>query len=178
MKYETCVVCDCDTGKAGNGDDSIYYHKTNGEPIGPLCEDCYEVVKKEEEMETRGGETKIKHKNGELEMELKLTEKELNIWAIHPYLQNVCNAFISFLKEFPDAKNYLSMKGHSEDGEQFEVLIQRVNGITPAQKAAKLEHELSELKADVMTLKCRWATGYTDRDNCQICRLKQKWEGK
>jgi hypothetical protein len=35
--YEYCFICDCETGRAGAGDDSIYDSSGNG----PYCEDCY-----------------------------------------------------------------------------------------------------------------------------------------
>lgn len=50
MSYETCVICDCETGRAGRADDSIYETLSKdlpelnlkaGDEIGPLCSDCY-----------------------------------------------------------------------------------------------------------------------------------------
>jgi len=35
---EMCLKCDCPTGRAGEGDDSLYLEDGNG----PFCEDCYE----------------------------------------------------------------------------------------------------------------------------------------
>ena len=34
--YETCCVCDSDTGRAGVADDSLYIYDD-----GPFCYDCY-----------------------------------------------------------------------------------------------------------------------------------------
>lgn len=36
MKYERCCKCDCATGKAGAGEDSLYT-----ETDGPFCEKCF-----------------------------------------------------------------------------------------------------------------------------------------
>ena len=36
---ELCTMCDSDTGKAGAGDDSLYFGDE-----GPLCEDCLEFM--------------------------------------------------------------------------------------------------------------------------------------
>ena len=37
--YEHCCECDCHTGKAGAGDDSLY-----AGDYGPLCEECYDAL--------------------------------------------------------------------------------------------------------------------------------------
>ena len=44
MKYEYCCKCDCATGKAGAGDDSLYT-----ETDGPFCEDCFPEFKSKQE---------------------------------------------------------------------------------------------------------------------------------
>ena len=44
MKYEYCCKCDCATGKAGAGDDSLYT-----ETDGPFCENCFPEFKSKQE---------------------------------------------------------------------------------------------------------------------------------
>ena len=46
MKYEYCCKCDCATGKAGAGDDSLYT-----ETDGPFCEDCFPEFKSKQEQD-------------------------------------------------------------------------------------------------------------------------------
>ena len=46
MKYEYCCKCDCATGKAGAGDDSLYT-----ETDGPFCEDCFPKFKSKQEQD-------------------------------------------------------------------------------------------------------------------------------
>lgn len=38
-ELEYCRECDCATGRAGKGDDSMYLND-----IGPYCEDCFAVA--------------------------------------------------------------------------------------------------------------------------------------
>ena len=54
MEKEVCHNCDCETGGAGKGDDSIYvilhppfFASDDGgiEDYGPLCEGCYDALK-------------------------------------------------------------------------------------------------------------------------------------
>ena len=40
LEMERCCACDADTGRAGEGEDSLY---TDGD--GPFCDDCYEEAK-------------------------------------------------------------------------------------------------------------------------------------
>ena len=40
MSIERCINCDEPTGRAGEGEDSIF-----AGDVGPLCEDCYESIK-------------------------------------------------------------------------------------------------------------------------------------
>ena len=52
MKYEYCCKCDCATGKAGAGDDSLYT-----ETDGPFCKDCFpEFKSKQEQSEPNNSE--------------------------------------------------------------------------------------------------------------------------
>jgi len=51
MKYEYCCKCDCATGKAGAGDDSLYT-----ETDGPFCEDCFSEFKSKQEQGEPVGE--------------------------------------------------------------------------------------------------------------------------
>ena len=46
MKYEYCCKCDCATGKAGAGDDSLYT-----ETDGPFCENCFPEFKSKQEQD-------------------------------------------------------------------------------------------------------------------------------
>ena len=39
-RIERCCVCDDATGRAGKGEDSIYFHDVDSEELGPLCERC------------------------------------------------------------------------------------------------------------------------------------------
>lgn len=96
-------------------------------------------------------ETTIKHSDGDFESEIKVTEKELNMWATSPKLQIICGEFVKFMKLFPDAKNYLSMCMHDPDGESWEVIIQRKEGLTPAMKNIMLEKERDQWKAKAET---------------------------
>lgn len=55
MEMELCIICEDPTGRAGQGDDSIYPHLiyplwemlelTTGEEVGPLCPDCANALK-------------------------------------------------------------------------------------------------------------------------------------
>ena len=46
MKYEYCCKCDCATGNAGAGDDSLYT-----ETDGPFCEDCFPEFKSKQKQD-------------------------------------------------------------------------------------------------------------------------------
>ena len=40
LKYEFCRLCDEKTGRAGKGEDSLYFDER-----GPYCEDCYNEIR-------------------------------------------------------------------------------------------------------------------------------------
>lgn len=40
MDYETCWICDENTGRAGKGDDSLY----DVDDGGPYCPECWDKV--------------------------------------------------------------------------------------------------------------------------------------
>lgn len=40
MNLELCCKCEAPTGRAGHGDDSIYFEDIYGDALGPLCEEC------------------------------------------------------------------------------------------------------------------------------------------
>lgn len=40
MTNETCVICDCKTGKAGRDSDSRFICLKSGDELGPLCDTC------------------------------------------------------------------------------------------------------------------------------------------
>ena len=44
---EYCCICDSPTGRAGKDDDSIYIDCPDGSKIGPLCEDCFDLIDSE-----------------------------------------------------------------------------------------------------------------------------------
>ena len=47
MQSEYCKLCDWATGRAGDGDDSIYMELPHApsESVGPLCEKCYDLLR-------------------------------------------------------------------------------------------------------------------------------------
>lgn len=40
-EFEHCSLCDCKTGNAGRGEDSLFLFIPNGDEVGPICETCY-----------------------------------------------------------------------------------------------------------------------------------------
>jgi len=48
--FEHCSECDCETGNAGRGEDSIYIELSDKE-IGPLCEDCRDMILQKEKQQ-------------------------------------------------------------------------------------------------------------------------------
>lgn len=41
--YETCIICDCETGNAGQYDGSLYDIDLNG----PYCQECFDKLPEE-----------------------------------------------------------------------------------------------------------------------------------
>lgn len=48
MAIERCCVCDGETGRAGQADDSIFLDLPDGEILGPLCVSCCQNVEQGE----------------------------------------------------------------------------------------------------------------------------------
>ena len=42
-REERCCACDAPTGRAGQGEDSLYLDFPDGAHFGPLCEECYDA---------------------------------------------------------------------------------------------------------------------------------------
>ena len=41
---EICINCGDETGKAGKGEDSLYFEDGNDQEMGPLCEECFHLA--------------------------------------------------------------------------------------------------------------------------------------
>jgi len=41
-RIERCCRCDEPTGKAGEHEDSLFVYPMDGNPVGPLCDKCYD----------------------------------------------------------------------------------------------------------------------------------------
>jgi hypothetical protein len=59
LRNELCTICNESTGRAGEGDDSLFFHaiEIGWGRTGPLCQDCYEICAEEanDEIERRRG---------------------------------------------------------------------------------------------------------------------------
>jgi len=115
-------------------------------------------------------ELSMQYKKGDLEIDMEVKGEELKVIVEHP--QN--NAIVEFLINMYKAinpKSYLSMT--FTYGEEYELLIQRKVGETPAEKAAALERdnaEMLEVLKEYSVLKPLDAIGIIDG----VCKLHNK----
>ncbi len=84
---------------------------------------------------------KMHYENGQFDLQLE-----------HPMTGMLIDGLVMTFRA-AGASNYLSMTAtHKESGDEYVVTIQRKDGMTPAEKAAKLEREIESLKGTIAGL--------------------------
>jgi len=98
-----------------------------------------------EEAEMATSRVKREYKKGKLEIDMEIKKDKLQVALSHPVNSIITRAFVDLYKSV-NPKNYLSMcMKYPEDNEEYEIVIQKKKGVTPAEKVAVLERDNAEI---------------------------------
>lgn len=93
------------------------------------------------------GMTLDKFLSGDMKFsEVDIQEDSLKFEVSGRFFSAVADMFVNYFKDRPKGKdNYVELNFKHIVGEEISVLIQRRNGLTPAQKASMLEKQIAEM---------------------------------